>query len=286
MRPTGDGLADAGAQARMDAEFRRIAGVAGCGDLSGARTALHRLADRAEAAGLPVAAGRALRLAAALNRVLGDVGDAVAAATRAVELCADDQHAGRAALDELGESLLRAGQPGAAADAFGRAARLSGGYEPLLLRKQAYALTAGQDGPLWAAAQAAVEAAADVAADAGQAPALRADLSFLAAVRALDAGDGGTALKHVRAARRHALDGVAPLAYLAACVAESALSEALGDDEVAYGSLATGYATLGDLVGRELSADTFGGLLSDLRARWGAERFAAAKAAYEGARRR
>ncbi|HYN97977.1 MAG TPA: hypothetical protein VES42_29390, partial [Pilimelia sp.] len=116
--------------------------------------------------------------------------------------------------------------------------------------------------------------------------ALHADLEFLAAARALDGGDGAGALRHMRAARRHALDGTAPLAYVAASVAESALAEVLGDDRAAYGSLATAYATLGDLVGRPLSAATFEGPLRELRDRWGADRFAAAKAAYEATRRR
>jgi hypothetical protein len=90
----------------------------------------------------------------------------------------------------------------------------------------------------------------------------------------------------VREARQHALDGVAPLAYVAAAIAESSLAEHAGDDESAYGSLATGYATLGDLVGKQVSASTVEGPLLELRRRWGPDRGAAAKAASEATRRR
>jgi hypothetical protein len=115
--------------------------------------------------------------------------------------------------------------------------------------------------------------------------ALRADLAFVAAARALDAGDLSTALAEIRAARRHALAGVAVIQYLAAAIAESAVAELLGDDHAAYGSLATGYATLGDVVGRALSASTFDSPLRTLRDRWGADRFARAKRAYDRSRR-
>src|SRR4051812_12321863 len=123
-----------------DAQFRHVARLAADGDLGAARTGLRHLATQAEDEGRPVAAGRALRLSAALDRVLGDLGAAVAAATRAVELSAGDQEATRAALDELGEALLRIGQPAAAADAFGRAAEHAGTHAVPLRRKQAYAL--------------------------------------------------------------------------------------------------------------------------------------------------
>ncbi|HLL67366.1 MAG TPA: hypothetical protein VK453_16910 [Micromonosporaceae bacterium] len=294
----------------LDAAFRRAAQLAADGDLEGARTVLRRLAPQAEGDGRRLDAGRALRLAAALDRVLGDRGDAVATAARAVELSAGDSDATRAALDELGESLLRAGQSAAAADAFGRAARHAGAHAPPLRRKQAFALAAAgfveqarealadlsdtTSSPVDRAAllvQAAAATAdhrlwhaADAAVDAAQAPALHADLAFLAAARALDVGDAGLALRQVRLARRYALEAVAPLAYVTASIAESTLSDAVNDDVAAYGSLATGYATLGDLVGRSLSALTFDGPLRELRGRWGSARFAAAKAAYEAAR--
>ncbi|GIJ55330.1 hypothetical protein Vau01_028460 [Virgisporangium aurantiacum] len=126
----------------------------------------------------------------------------------------------------------------------------------------------------------AVDAAGAAARD------LRTDLAFVAASAALDDRDLPRALAEIRAARRHALDGVAVLQYIAAAVAESAVAELVGDDQSAYGSLATGYATLGDVVGKSLSAATFEGPLVRLRERWGAPRFARAKRAYEEKRRR
>jgi hypothetical protein len=304
----------------IDEEFRRVAVIAAGGDLVAARSALRRLADMAAAAGRGSAASRALRLSAALDRVLGDVADAVATARRAAEFAGDDGDLAAAALDELGEALLTLEHAGAAADAFDRAAvgAAAAGLAtaPALRRKQAYALAAaGRSAEaagilrdladasadpaeraeilVQAAAGAAGTAgardvwiAAREALDASDNRALRADLEFVAAAEALHASDLDGALVHVRAARQHALSGVAPLSYVAAAVAESSLAEYAGDDETAYGSLATGYATLGDLVGKQLSASTFEGPLLELRRRWGPARFAAAKAAYEATRRR
>jgi hypothetical protein len=303
----------------IDAEFRRVAVIAADGDLVAARSALRRLADRAAATGRTSAASRALRLSAALDRVLGDTADAVATARRAADLAGDD-HDLAAALDELGEALLALDITAPAADAFGRAAAAAsaGGLATAtaLRRKQAYALAAaGRPGESAAIlrelagastdpaqrAEILVQAAAGAAGTAGARElwiaarealdahdnrALRADLAFVAAAEALRAGDLAGARTQVREARQHALDGVAPLAYVAAAIAESSLAEHAGDDESAYGSLATGYATLGDLVGKQLSASTFEGPLLDLRGRWGPDRFAAAKAAYEATRRR
>jgi hypothetical protein len=262
-------------------------------------------------------------LSAALDRVLGDVADAVATARRAAEFAGDD-HDLASALDELGEALLALDHAAPAADAFARAATSAAAAglpsEPALRRKQAYALSAAGRSDEAAAvlrdlagastdpaerAEILVQAAAGAAGTAGARDlwnaardaldaagsahdnqALRADLAFVAAAEALKAGDLSGARVHVRAARQHALDGVVPLAYTAAAIAESSLAEHAGDDEAAYGSLATGYATLGDLVGKPLSTSTFEGPLLELRRRWGPARFAAAKAAYEATRRR
>lgn len=320
MSPSGDlpGPAGAADPPDLDGAFRQVAATAAKGDLVAARTGLRRLADRAAGTGHRSAASRALRLSAALDRVLGDIGDAVATARRAAEYADGEAALLSAALDELGESLLALDHAKPAADAFRRAAECAagGGLDTVeaLRRKQAYALAAAGDSgaaatilrdladtdPAHRAAllvQAAAGAAgtagahdlwtaADQAAQEQDNPAVKADLAFVAAAAALQAGDLAVARGHVRAARQHALDGVAPLAYVAAAVAESSLAEHAGEDEAAYGSLATGYATLGDLVGTQLSASTFEGPLLDLRRRWGAERFAHAKAAYEASRRR
>jgi hypothetical protein len=368
-----------------EAAFRRVAMLTAAGDLAGARSALRHLGDRADAAGQPVLASRALRLSATLDRALGDPNDAVATARRAADLAEaataggsgateaaagagldpDDSRSGAAsgresapdrasyldggaaevataAYAELGESLMALGRAADGAAAYGRAADHAASAETAtaLRRMHALALTSagrgaeaaailrdladGADGPT-ATASLLIQAAAtrgaptapatggenSVAAPAGTASPLitdaahllrdardavgaagaaardlRTDLAFVAASAALDDRDLPRALAEIRAARRHALDGVAVLQYIAAAVAESAVAELVGDDRAAYGSLATGYATLGDVVGKPLSAATFEGPLVRLRERWGPARFARAKRAYEDERRR
>jgi hypothetical protein len=258
------------------------------------------LGDRADAAGQALLAGRALRLAATLDRALGDTDDAVATARRAVEhaTAAGDADLLTAAWAELGESLVVSGRAADGAAAYGHAAAHAGSPEKAAALHRMRSLAAGDASPriddaarLLRDARAAVGAVgAAGAADAGTAgaagAAMHADLAFLAATRALDERDLPRALAEIRSARRHALDGRAVLPYIAAAVAESAVAELIGDDVAAYGSLATGYATVGDVVGKELSASTFEGPLVRLRERWGHDRFARAKRAYEDGRRR
>lgn len=300
MNPSGDG---------SDAGFHRVADLTAAGDPAAARAVLRRLASEAG----PDVAGRALRLSATLDRVLGDPDSAVSAAARAVELAGSDDDLAAAAYAELGESLMAAGRPSDAAAAYATAADRATTSRNALRRMQAFALAAAgqpadstailrdlaQDAgdpqlrasllvqaagnlpggkeaaQLWREAHDAVDAAG----------VLRADLAFVAAATALDAGDLHAALAGIRAARRHALAEVAVLQYLAAAIAESAVAELLGDDKAAYASLATGYATLGDVVGKALSGSTFDGPLRALRGRWGAGRFARAKRAYDDERR-
>jgi tetratricopeptide (TPR) repeat protein len=115
-------------------------------------------------------------------------------------------------------------------------------------------------------------------------PALGA-LELLEATAALQRKDADTARAHAQAARTHALASRAPDTYIGAAVTLAKLAEHAGDDTRAYGELATGWATIGDLLGAELARATFEPLLRELRLRWGAERFDAARAAYEAARR-
>ena len=110
-------------------------------------------------------------------------------------------------------------------------------------------------------------------------------LELLNATAALERRDAEAARAHAQAARTHALAARAPDTYIGAAVTLAKLAEHAGDDMGAYGTLATGWATVSDLLGRELARSTFEPVLRELRLRWGAERFDAARSAYESARR-
>ncbi|MGW5366318.1 hypothetical protein [Actinopolymorpha pittospori] len=128
-------------------------------------------------------------------------------------------------------------------------------------------------------------AAGRTAADA-RSPGALAELDLLTAARSLARGDLAAARTAARSARGRALEAVQPLAYLAAVLAGSRIADRLGDRVEAYRLLATGYATLADLLGAELSRRTFEPELLALREKWGAEAFASVKAAHDAARRR
>ena len=89
------------------------------------------------------------------------------------------------------------------------------------------------------------------------------------------------ALAAARSAREHALQAVAPAQYASTALAIAQLSEVIGDRLGSYAALATGWATLGDLLGQELASATFEPKLRELRDRWGADSFDAVKATYE-----
>ena len=113
-----------------------------------------------------------------------------------------------------------------------------------------------------------------------------ADLELLESAAALAASDAGAALAAATRSREHALNAVAPVSYMAAAIAIAELHEAAGDKVAAYGALASGYATLGDLLGSAAASDSFGTKLAECRDRWGAQAFADAKIAYEAQRKR
>ena len=110
-------------------------------------------------------------------------------------------------------------------------------------------------------------------------------LELLNTTTALARQDGAAARAHAQAARTHALAARAPDTYIGAAVALARLAAQAGDDTAAYGTLATGWATISDLLGPELARATFEPLLREQRLRWGAERFDAARADYEASRR-
>jgi tetratricopeptide (TPR) repeat protein len=112
-----------------------------------------------------------------------------------------------------------------------------------------------------------------------------ADLDLLDSARAVDRRDLVAALAAARSARQHALQAVAPPLYVAAALAIAELSEKSDDRLGAYDALATGWATVGDLLGHELARATFEPKVRALQTRWGAEAFAAVKVEYEARQR-
>ena len=108
-----------------------------------------------------------------------------------------------------------------------------------------------------------------------------AAIELLAAAQALQRRDLAHAGEAAEAARRHALDATDPIAYVGASVTLSEIAERRGDLAAAYAPLATGWATLADLLGRDHAKAVFAPLLGERRERWGHDAFARAKAAYE-----
>lgn len=107
------------------------------------------------------------------------------------------------------------------------------------------------------------------------------DLRLLQASLLLRENDLGAAREVAAQARQAALDASMPVNYVAASMMISELAEHAHAEQEAYAALATGWATLSDLLGREAAAETFRPSLQALRGRLGEVRFAAAKHAYE-----
>jgi tetratricopeptide (TPR) repeat protein len=134
------------------------------------------------------------------------------------------------------------------------------------------------------AADAIVQQAMEPAVQAQDHAAL-ADLHLLRSARALDRHDAAAALAAAEIARTHALAANAPTPYVAAAHAIAQLAEAAGDRLRAYEALAVGWATLSDLLGREMARLAFEPALAQMRERAGAAAFDDVKRAYELRRR-
>jgi tetratricopeptide (TPR) repeat protein len=112
-----------------------------------------------------------------------------------------------------------------------------------------------------------------------------ADVHLLLATQALNRQDAAAAMASAQAARSEALAANAATSYIGAALTIAQLAESAGDRVAAYDSLATGWATLADLLGRDLARAAFEPKLKELRERWGAEEFQRIKSAYEARRR-
>ncbi len=150
-----------------------------------------------------------------------------------------------------------------------------------LLVERATALHNLGDGPAFEAALREARGRADAAGD----QARSGELDLLEGAIAVEERRIEDAEALTRRARQHALDGMEPVLYVGASVALSELAEALGDPVAAYEALAVGWATLGDLLGRDGATAVFRPRMQALEARLGPASFAEARAAYEARRR-
>jgi tetratricopeptide (TPR) repeat protein len=256
------------------------------GDLPGARArASHALALVEPGSTVAVSALTELGEDAAAEGKLDEAADHFAAALSAAEAAGLTDEA-RAALARRRATVLVAARryPEALED-LQRAHDLFEHHDPRsAVRVQVEEATAAQQSGDTATAERLSSAARADAERLGDHFAL-ADLDLLASARAVERGELPAAIAAAYAARDHALRAVAPLLYVSAALAIARLSEASGDRLAAYDALATGWATLGDLLGHELARATFEPKLQEQRESWGDETFASVKTAYEGRRR-
>jgi tetratricopeptide (TPR) repeat protein len=98
-------------------------------------------------------------------------------------------------------------------------------------------------------------------------------------------GQMDRALEFAREARTSALEAVAPVSYFSASVELGEALQASGDLAAAYEAMATAWATLSDVLGKETASSWIEPALMGFSMRWGDEAFQKAKAEYETRRR-
>lgn len=112
-----------------------------------------------------------------------------------------------------------------------------------------------------------------------------AELCLLQASQALELKDINTAMLAAQTARTYALESVVPVSYISAVITIAELADTQGDRLSAYETLAVGWVTLADLLGRDTAKATFEPKLLELRNRWGVVMFNNIKQTYEDRRR-
>jgi tetratricopeptide (TPR) repeat protein len=115
---------------------------------------------------------------------------------------------------------------------------------------------------------------------------LRGELELLFARLSIEDGDLQAAEAHARQARSHALKAVAPVTYFSAGVKLADVLETRGDRLQAYGVLATTWATLSDVIGKDAARSWIEPCLAAYRIKWGEQSFEKAKDEYDAQRRR
>jgi tetratricopeptide (TPR) repeat protein len=306
----------------VDALYRRASERMAAGAMAQAAADLDTVAEMHRSAGRTVEEARALAAAATTLRFGGDIAQALTRVERACALAPAGTPVRVSALTELGELRVLGGRPELAVDAYrdalehGRRAGLLPFAQSALLRRIGQALAlAGRAADvepvlreaieLYEAAgretdaqQTRVEAAVALAAAGRPAQAAiasaraaagddtLAELALLEAACAINAGDLDPAIAHLRAARQHALDGGVVVTYVAAAVALADLLERRGDRVGAYASLAVGWATSSDALGRDAATALFRPQVAALRQRLGHDAFAHVRDEYYAARLR
>jgi tetratricopeptide (TPR) repeat protein len=101
-----------------------------------------------------------------------------------------------------------------------------------------------------------------------------------------NAGLLDTAAIYADRARDAALQAVAPVSYFAASVELAEALQARGDYTDAYGTLATAWATLSDVLGQDTAGSWVEPVLLGYTLKWGESAFRQAKSDYEQRRRR
>ena len=114
---------------------------------------------------------------------------------------------------------------------------------------------------------------------------LLAELLVLRARLARAGGETTKALDYARRSRDSALQATAPVSYLAASVEMAESFQSRGDYADAYGTLATAWATLSDLLGNDTARSWIEPCLIAYQVRWGEVGFQHAKSGYESQRR-
>lgn len=228
------------------------------------------LGEIALAEGRGIEAAAAYQAALAIGETTGLIGPARAALLRrraaALVVARQHQEAVRN-LETAYELLVQAGEQTTATRA---------------LIEQATAL---QHGGQFAAVEPIVDRALQRAAPAGDHAAL-ADLHLLQATQALERRDAAAAMAAAQAARTEALAANAATSYIGAALTIARLAESADNRLGAYEALATGWATLADLLGRDLAQAAFAPPLREMRERWGIAAFDEIKKSYEAGRRR
>jgi tetratricopeptide (TPR) repeat protein len=116
-------------------------------------------------------------------------------------------------------------------------------------------------------------------------PHLSAEILLAHARLALAAKQVETAAEYARQARSAALEAVAPLSYFAASVELAEALEAQDKLAEAYGALATAWATLSDVLGRDAAQSWVEPCLMAYQLKWGDAIFAQTRKKYETTRR-
>jgi len=188
------------------------------------------------------------------------------------------------ACSQLGAVIARLLGDQAGGDRRDAAARRLAASEPIAAEEEPVTRVQAAGEAERESAREAVRAARAALAGTGDA-ASQAQLAMLDVALLVQQGDLAAATAAAEQARQHALDAVAPMDYLASCIALAELADRVDDHVRAYEVMAVALVTLADLLGRDQARTLAEPELRDLQRRWGPAEFAAVKAAYEERRR-